>query len=403
MSRFDPSGMDWPVQVAESVVESMDPAFHGQELHSRRSNSAWVQLWCFAIRHVENLTNTKLAGHKSATTEVQALRLTQRESNTRLALLARQLGFESAPIDSLCADTALQPNVKAYLLGRRPADIYEFPTRWEDTASRNIVGHLTQLKERENYQVSIPAFTEQTPKALKRCGLPLFKHHEIDRQSLFLPYIYSPDQPMGEFPSSFAIRRDMIFSFLGEDVFPVEYSTLWGASSPITFDSHPPGTPSIEGHNDLPTEGASSFQLQRNASVDHEDTPSLQLQRDLSTGHEIIICPLKAAGFEDDGFIAPLNLVTYMPHHRSAKIILEAWFQSNNTSLAVIYLFKSRQYIKFAFDDPNLDSQLTEFLLSIANDHYFADCRGRFFNWEDVMKNIHQTSLIFVFKELEHE
>ncbi|KAI9040411.1 uncharacterized protein KD926_008234 [Aspergillus affinis] len=403
MSRFNPSGVDWPVQVAEGVIESMNTRVsHEHELHSQRSNSAWVQLWCFVIRHVENLTNTKLAGHKSPTTEAQVFRPTQRESNYRLGLLARRLGFESASIDSLCGNTSLQPSVKAYLQGRRPADIYDFPTHWESTASRNIIGHLNRLQERRDYTITIPPFAEQTAKALKRCGLPAFESHQKDRKSLFLPYIYSSDQPMGEFPSSFAIRRDVIFSFLGEDIVPVECSTSWMASSPVDFDIYPPGTPSNEGYNDPPAEVASDLQLQMNASVDLEETPSVQLQRGLHTDHEVIVCPPKAAGFEDET-IAPLNQLTDMSHNRSANDILEAWFQSNNMSLAVFYLFKSRQYIKFALNDPNLDSSLKEFVLAVANDYSLADFRRGLLNWEEVIENIHQTNLLLVYKELEHE
>ena len=208
---------------------------------------------------------------------------------------------------------------------------------------------------------------------------------------------------MGEFPSSFAIGRDVIFSFLGEDIVPVECSTSWMASSPVNFDTYPPGTPSIESCYDLPPEATSDLRLQMDASVDLENTPNVQLQRGLHTDHEIIACPPKAAGFDDEALIAPLNQLTDIWHDRSANDILEDWFGSNNIALAVFYLFKSRQYIKFAFDDPNFDSQLNEFVLNVANDHSLADFRRGLLNLEDVIENVHQTNMILVYKELEHE
>jgi hypothetical protein len=56
-----------------------------------------------------------------------------------------------------------------------------------------------------------------------------------------------------------------------------------------------------------------------------------------------------------------------------AEQILNAWFKSHNTSLAVFYLFKTRQYCKFALGDSNLLMKVGKFVGSLANDHFFAD------------------------------
>ncbi|PLB48773.1 hypothetical protein P170DRAFT_329255, partial [Aspergillus steynii IBT 23096] len=108
-------------------------------------------------------------------------------------------------------------------------------------------------------------------------------------------------------------------------------------------------------------------------------------------------------GFDDEALIILLNQLTNISHDHSINNILEAWFRSNNISLAVFYLFKSRQYIKFAFDNPNLDSQLKEFVLNVANDYSLADFRKGLLNWEEVIKNIYQINMILVYKELEHK
>lgn len=390
LSHFRCTGMDWPVQVSESVMEWKDVKNSGrQELQSRRVISAYVQLWFFAIRHVESLTKTTLARHQAHKSEIHAFRATQREANNRLALLARRLGFQSTTIDRLCGDTTLRPNVKAYLLGRRPRDIYELPTRWEETVSSKVLDYLSPLEERKDFQLAIPSLTSeaQLPRQPKRCGLPFFKSHQKDRQSLFLPHIYCPDQPIGEFPSSFAIMRDMVFSFLGRDMFPIESHSLSDPSSPVTLEPHPPGTPTTCTHNET-TMGEPS---------------NVQLERGLSGGPEHLIYSSIAAGFEDDNCIAPLNQIINIFHHRGANDILETWFQSHNKSLAVFFFFKKRQYIKFRLDDPNINQQVEEFLLSIANDHYIADIHKGFLNWEDALRNIHDQNLLLVFTGPEHK
>ena len=388
LSHFRNDGMDWPVQVSESVVECRDASTLGrQELQSRRVNSVYVQLWCFAIWHVESLTNTTLARHQAHKSETHAFRATQRETNHRLGVIAKRLGFQSTTIEYLCGDTTLRPNVKAYLLGRRPRDIYELPAHWEERASSKILDYLRPLEERKGFQLTVPSFASEGPlsRQPKRCGLPSFKSHQKDRQSLFLPHIYSPDQPIGEFPSSFAILRDMVFSFLGRDMFPVKSHSLSAPSSPVTLEPHPPGTPTDRTHNDSTVQEATDA------------------QRCLSNDHELLVYSPIAAGFEDDSYIAPLNQITNIFHHKGANEILETWFRSHNKTLAVFYFFKARQYIKFRLGDPDIHQQVERFLLSIANDHYIADINRRFLNWEDALQSIHEQNLLLVFTGPEHK
>ncbi|KAL4889243.1 hypothetical protein BDV59DRAFT_186803 [Aspergillus ambiguus] len=399
MTQFAGSGIEWPVQVAESVIEYVVVDMRDQhQFHSGRANAAYVQLWCFAIRHIESLTGTKLPARKDITlSDPHALRQTQREANHRLGLLAKQLGFWSPQVDSLCADANLKPNVKAYLLGRRPKNIYAHPDRWEEKASRKVVDLLKELEERTDYHVvSPPLTTEGIPP--KRCGLPSFTSHQKDRASLYLPCIYTYSKSEGDNPSSFNILRDMIFTFLGEDIFPAEFCPPWGPSSPVALEPHPPGTPLTPIHEDYPME--ESLCLQREDP--EEEGPERQLLDELTPSQDIVVWPPLAEGFEDDSHIAPLGTLTEILHHRGADRILNAWFESHNTSLAVFYLFKTRQYCKFALEDSNLHDKVGKFVDSLANDHFFADIHSGLLNPDDVADIIKSIRLVLVYTELEH-
>ncbi|KAA8644956.1 uncharacterized protein ATNIH1004_009167 [Aspergillus tanneri] len=169
------------------------------------------------------------------------------------------------------------------------------------------------------------------------------------------------------------------------------------------MEPHPPGTPTNDVCEVAAIEEDPNTQPQRSRSISHEDAPNMQLQTTLSASHEMIIRPPIAPGFEDESFIAPLNRMANISHHRGANDILETWFRSPNAGLAVFYFFKARQYIKFRLEDPHSRPQITEFLLSIANDHFFADIHTGLLNWEDVIENINETNLLLVFTNLEHD
>ncbi|KAG2421578.1 hypothetical protein HFD88_005553 [Aspergillus terreus] len=399
MTQFAGSGIEWPVQVAESVIEYVAVDMRDQhQFHSGRANAAYVQLWCFTVRHIESLTGTKLpAGKNTYLSDPQALRQTQREANHRLGLLAKRLGFWSPQVDSLCADANPKPNAKAYLLGRRPKSIYTHPDRWEEKASRKVVDLLKQVEERTDYHIGAPPLTTEADPP-KRCGLPSFISHQKDRLSLFLPCIYAYSESGGDNPSSFGILRDMIFTFLGDDMFPAEFCPPWGPSSPVALEPHPPGTPLAPTHEDLPME---ELPVPEQAQL-VEDGSETQLLADRAPSQELIVRPPLAEGFEDDSCIAPLDRLTHIVHHRGAAEILDAWFNSHNTSLAVFYLFKTRQYCKFALDDIDIYEKVGEFVSSLANDHLFTDIQSGFLNPDDVAVNIKTIKTVFAYTKLEH-
>ena len=51
-----------------------------------------------------------------------------------------------------------------------------------------------------------------------------------------------------------------------------------------------------------------------------------------------------APGFEGESHVALLNELTYISHHRGIEDVVSMWRESRNTSVAVLYFFKPRQY-----------------------------------------------------------
>ncbi|KAF7174548.1 hypothetical protein CNMCM5623_007771 [Aspergillus felis] len=64
-----------------------------------------------------------------------------------------------------------------------------------------------------------PKFTTDQPKemARRRFNSPKNKEYLRDQAQLFLGNIYTLDQPSSQYPSSFAVTREIIFAFFGKE------------------------------------------------------------------------------------------------------------------------------------------------------------------------------------------
>ncbi|KAB8226960.1 uncharacterized protein BDW43DRAFT_317277 [Aspergillus alliaceus] len=430
MRRLETHEAAWTIQVSETVAETFTADLDSSSLACDGSICAvaYVQLWLFAMRYIENLTSATLPGRqKEFCDENHIYRETRQESSHELAILAQTLGFDSPQIRSLCKKRSAKSSARAFLTGRRPAERYDYPRHWLDKAPEKIVDILKLPMDKTSKSPAMPSLSfegnGQLPVVQKRCGLPSWTTYQKNRQFLFVPHVYSPTQISGEHPSSFAILRDIIFSFFGRHLFPAGIKAPWldtatephasptrdnpGLShepvslvqqescrsltpeslSPVSLEPHPPGTPPNPGAlppNQLEAELPSPV---------HQEETSLAL----------VLRPPLAAGFEDDACIAPLGQRTFMTHHRGADEILTTWNRCHDSSLAVFYFFKTRQYCKFQLNHPNLDEHLRDFMDPISNDHYFADINSGLIHSDDVIQHIHQVPLILVYTDFEHK
>ncbi|KAA8647895.1 uncharacterized protein ATNIH1004_006597 [Aspergillus tanneri] len=372
LSRFSGGGNTWPVQ--SSYV----------------SGAASI----FSLRATMVVCNTiyrEPGRHKAARApdekiDLQIPQPAKIEARRRLAFLACGLGFDSDEIQSIRLQNTMKIITREFLVANRPRELYNYPQGWEENGTRRVVDILNLPRVRSDYETIIPPFTvdrySEASKNGQRCGLPSRREHRENCEFLYVPQVYSPDQAVGTYPSTFAIMRDIFFSFFGARLFPSEFVSPWWSTSPslsepnlssendytqveeannasptssIDLESHPPGTPTQLDKD------------QGQLSVENQSMPP-----DVDMGQALILRPPMAPGFEDENGVAPLNLRVCMSHHRGAKEILSMWSQSHNGNLAVFYFFKSREYCKFDVQDIELRSHLESFVFSIANDHHFV-------------------------------
>ncbi|GKZ40147.1 hypothetical protein AbraIFM66950_002643 [Aspergillus brasiliensis] len=142
--------------------------------------------------------------------------------------------------------------------------------------------------------------------------------------------------------------------------------------SPVELLPHPPGTPNrdrMRSHSLLPD---NSLNLPDEPSGPPSHTPvdiDFSLSNtftDYMDGVEQDV-PL-AAGFEDHISKAPLEKKAVVSLHRKVTDILRLWYESENTTLVVLFLFESRAYYKFLIQS---ELGLRSTLRDLGRDHYF--------------------------------
>ncbi|KAE8396862.1 hypothetical protein BDV37DRAFT_289914 [Aspergillus pseudonomiae] len=433
MRRFDGTTPTWAVQVSESATEFIGNNSAVSSLLSQRiiATLAYVQLWLFAIRHIESLTDTHLAGPRNQRCNEDFIyRETEPEFNSQLATLAQTLGFRSSQIDSLCRKVTAKPSARAYLLGRRPPERYAYPQDWAERGASKIVDVLKWPRPKSAQQPVMPALAWEGEGGFsivqKRCGLPQRKTHAKDKQFVFIPQIYRPAHLSGEHPTTFAVLQDIIFCFFGRYPFPAGFKASWwdtstdtlcatptegshnithspalsahfqpevgknsgqteDMSSPVSMEPHPPGTPDYNDKEPMQSEV--------------EGPPATPSE---IVSWELISRPPIAVGFEDDSHIAPLGQRTFMAHHRGAKEILDTWYQSGDPSLVIFYFFKERRYCKFQLNHPSLEEHLRDLIDPISNDHYFADPTEGLVNSDDIIDRICHMRVVLAYTEPAH-
>ncbi|KAL3459613.1 hypothetical protein BJX64DRAFT_264634 [Aspergillus heterothallicus] len=426
--QFHGIGEELVIQVAENAVETIKL---GAGVVSQAEMVAYIQLWLFAVRYVESLTHTNLPGSTSErSAEAYSLRLTRRESSHMLAVLAKQLGFKSHEINSLRGDSTITPNARAYLITRRPPNQYVHSNHWDHQAADQIAQLLEAPEPRSSCKVVVPPITTDSLEKVKRCGLPAIRSHLRDRESTYIPHIYGPDQPEGRNITSFAILRDMIFAFFGHGTFPSGMCPWWSKDGLAPNENHdqyqaqlPNQDVEVIGRSDSVDLGphhhvrqqdqnhAQDEEMINSDPVDLEPHPSGTPDRDITsiiqTGEDmnpqltLTTTPPIAPGFEDSSRIAPLNKTTFISHHRSFDEIIREWGNHWQTSPAVVYLFKTREYRKFDISDPAFDRQVTEFVNSIANNHLFIGMGGML-TPEEVLPAIRSLPIILACTDPEH-
>ncbi|GLA32610.1 hypothetical protein AnigIFM63326_000819 [Aspergillus niger] len=355
-----------------------------------------TQLWLFSLRH-------SVKPHADTTCHRRmASWSTETHSLNSMATLAWKLGFSSAEIKALRKEDIDSTDTDHMLRVFCVDGFYHIDEGKLRSMTHRLKECWRNLKRIKETQRGVPRFVTDDARTMtrRRYNCPLEDEHQQDRSYLFLENVFSADQSCALYLTSFVVTREIIFAFFGKsslyDVFALPSSTsseerlhqcethtdimqteqqedeAVNERSPVELLPHPPGTPNrdrMRSHSLLPD---NSLNLPDEPSGPPSHTPvdiDFSLSNtftDYMDGVEQDV-PL-AAGFEDHISKAPLEKKAVVSLHRKVTDILRLWYESENTTLVVLFLFESRAYYKFLIQS---ELGLRSTLRDLGRDHYF--------------------------------
>jgi hypothetical protein len=333
-----------------------------------------MQLWLHALRHFTKPQGTnKVAG---------GFEIAQGRSMRAIAALAHRLRFSSDHIlkmmslqtERLAAENMFRAICREQFYAVDNGRIQELSRTYEKSMQ-----HLARVKDNTARQVRLTTDCEEE-KAGHRFNSPLWRDHLRDRASLFIHQVYSPDQPPSTFPTSFAVTRDIIFSFFGKEplynLFAAQQSGRSLVEEPKTNSPPTAETPeeeSMEPNNQDPdgedSEEVVVSRLSPSDSLDLQPHPPGTPDRMAGVEDDVPFAP----GFEEHISKAPLNTKAEISIHRRATEIIHMWYNSEVGNVVVFFLFESRSYYKFR---PVGGTGLKSTLAELSKDHYFLVYNG---------------------------
>ena len=204
----------WSLQTTETIFEPQNEASSAAAQHN-----AYRQLWLYAIRHFPAMTGQPLRKDPGKLKPPRpALELTWWYRFTTLALSCGFTGIDRTYTNEDDVDHKI---VEAFLQQVRPPQIYTGSMQSElqqlvdflkTLRSPEDTGEDTEMQDQGNLNgaIGVPC----GPDITVRCGVPFDTAFKKDQAALFLPCIDSP-QTHGENIRSFAVKRDIFYSFFG--------------------------------------------------------------------------------------------------------------------------------------------------------------------------------------------
>jgi hypothetical protein len=307
-----------------------------------------------------------------------------------MAVLASRLGFSSDNIDALLSLNANRTISERMFRAICTENFYVADDRKIRSVARQFNEGMRSLARVKEGPAGPPKFTTDQPEemARRRFNSPENEEYLRDRAQLFLGNVYAVDQPSSQYPSSFAVTREIIFAFFGKEPLysiicqaqdqssttDVRSSLGLGVSSESRDEAanddnagnveEDPESTRLTGHqNDC----ASTVEVPpEEDDIELLPHPPGTPDRDGMHGIENDV-PL-ASGFEEHICKAPLNQKAEITLHRKAVEILQTWYRAEVQNLIVLFLFETRSYFKFpATGGFKLHSTLRD----LSREHYF--------------------------------
>lgn len=174
---------------------SFESAFYDNfEGHDEDFRSCYIQLWLYAMRHFPELSDLSASCPRKDNGALRPSRVGVVQSRQRaFSAFASSLGFRCLALESDALRQTLPDIEAAQQLPSTSTDLLDLPTK-------------------------------------ARCNRPFERSFRANRKFLFLSSIYADTTERLEFPTSFAVAKDLVQSF-------------WGASFPLSSQLRNDGQP----------------------------------------------------------------------------------------------------------------------------------------------------------------
>lgn len=371
------------VNVTLPELQTSEHTFQPSPPSSQRFLVAIVQVWLFALRHfVQPLKPRARERTTSWTVNEQALK--------EMAVLASRLGFSSDNIDALLSLNANRTISERMFRAICTENFYVVDDRKIRSVARQFNEGMRSLARVKEGPAGPPKFTTDQPEemARRRFNSPENEEYLRDRAQLFLGNVYALDQPSSQYPSSFAVTREIIFAFFGKEPLYGIICQAQDKSSATDVQSNLELGVSSESRDEAANDDNTG-----NVEEDPESTPLTGHQNDYVSNvevppeeNDIELLPHPpgtpdrdrmygiendiplAPGFEEHICKAPLNQKAEITLHRKAVEILQTWYRADVQNLIVLFLFESRSYFKFSAPG---SFKLRSTLRDLSKEHYF--------------------------------
>lgn len=350
-----------------------------------------IQLWLFALRHFTR--PPKVNGQQQ--TEAWYL---HGQSLGEMAVLATRLGFSSNRIRELQSTDESRLGPEKLFRSLCINMFYLVNDSKVHNMARHFNAGMRSLSRNKEGPRSPPAFTTERfeDRSRRRYNSPTLDEYLRDRAHLFVGNIYSADQSPSQYPTSFAVTREIIFAFFGKE--PL-YS-IFSQRQP----SSPSEVPELAREGQIPAPMESGSVAHDNAVVGLEQNiPALDANGDadeygravtLGSPNDYQYEPVEllphppgtpdrslmdvitddvplATGFEEYDSKAPLAIKAEISVHRKAVDILQMWYGADDGRLIILFLFETRSYYKFLVSG---GWELRSTLQDLSREHYFLVC-----------------------------
>ncbi|THC94513.1 hypothetical protein EYZ11_005995 [Aspergillus tanneri] len=250
------------------------------------------------------------------------------------------------------------------------------------TVARHFEEGIRQLSRVKVGPAGLPALTTSQPdmKARRRFNSPWQNEHLHDRASLFIDKVYGADQTPSQYPTSFAVTREIFFAFFGKEPLhsmfvgepstierTAEFNPLRQESLTVSEETSAQVQTEIPAANTVETEEAASG-LSPDDTIDLQPHPPGTPDRMAGVENDVPF----AAGFEEHISKAPLKVKSDITLHRKAMEILRIWYEYEPKYVIVLFIFESRTYYKFPASGGD---DLRDTLEDLSKEHYFLVCR----------------------------